>query len=157
MGPGSHRPPCAEQVACGFTPGFSPQDRGPRGRGLGLVLLCPGPKAYAHQEQVPSENPSSVEISISIGSQEVPHRSDSPFCVMSATQCSNRCWEGLAEGRTDGRRSSISRQGRPTMVSVYTRPCSLSSCALLSTCTPFLGSPQNPSGAAALQMRRQNL
>lgn len=61
-----------------------------------------------NQQQVPSENPSSVKISISKGSQEVPCRSDSPDCVMSAIHCSNRCWEGLAKGQMDRHRSSIS-------------------------------------------------
>lgn len=78
------------------------------GGAWGLRCCVADPSLMLNQQQVPSENPSSVKISISKRSQEVPCRSDSPDCVMSAIHCSNRCWEGLAKGQMDRHRSSIS-------------------------------------------------
>ena len=39
------------------TPDFSPQDRGPGGRGLGLALLCRGPKSHAQPAAGPFWEP----------------------------------------------------------------------------------------------------
>lgn len=125
------------------------------GGAWGLRCCVADPRLMLTQQQVPSENPSSGKISISKGSQEVPRRSDSPYCVMSAIRCSNRCWEGLAKGQTDRHGSSVSRL-RPPHRGLCSHETMLAEqlCSYFATCTPLLGSSQPPSGAAALQIRR---
>lgn len=160
---GSHHLPRTRQAACSATPVPSPQDLGSGGRGLGLSFCDPDPKCTPNQ-QVPSENHSSEEISISTGSQELPCRAEQPTLCEVRSTAPEMCFvltgarKRLAEGGWTYT-CSISRWAHPQWGVDMWQALTEQLCSAVYMHPLICSSHQPMSGLVtpALQMRRQSL